>query len=111
MSSSAAAVPYGRASRHEQDGPRKRTVQKVLLQPIAILFKHLQERTPVSVWLYDRSDMRLEGMIVGFDEYMNVVLDSAVEVYSAAGGEPRTLGRIMLKGDNIALVRAKTDAN
>lgn len=57
-------------------------VQKVLLQPIAIIFRYLQDRTPVSIWLHDRNDMRLEGIIVGFDEYMNIVLDSAEKFMS-----------------------------
>lgn len=80
-------------------------VQKVLLQPIAILFRYLQDRTPVSIWLHDRNDMRLEGVIQGFDEYMNVVLEDASEVYHKQG-DRKVLGRIMLKGDNICLVQA-----
>ena len=66
-------------------------VQKVLLQPIAILFRYLQDKTPVQIWLYDRSDMRLEGIIGGFDEYMNVVLEDAREIYRD-GREPVHLG-------------------
>lgn len=50
--------------------------------------------------------MRIEGKIVGFDEFMNVVMAEAVEVYTekAKGekaGTTRELGRILLKGDNI----------
>lgn len=29
---------------------------------------------------YDHKDLRMEGVILGFDEYMNVVLDDAEEV-------------------------------
>lgn len=32
------------------------------------------------MWLYAATDTRMRGFIVGFDEYMNVVLDEAVEV-------------------------------
>lgn len=70
-------------------------VQKVLLQPIAILFRYLQDRTPIQIWLYDRNDMRLEGFLVGFDEYMNMVLEDAREIYKQAGEgvkEPKLLG-------------------
>ena len=82
-------------------------VQKVLLQPIAILFRYLQDHTPVAIWLHDRADMRITGTIVGFDEYMNVVVDGASEVYPRHPEKPnRPLGRIMLKGDNICLVQA-----
>ena len=40
----------------------------------------LQNRTRVQVWLYENINTRIEGHIVGFDEYMNLVLDDAAEV-------------------------------
>jgi small nuclear ribonucleoprotein E len=58
----------------------------------------------VQIWLYENSDMRLEGKIIGFDEYMNLVLDDAVEL-SVKKNTRRAVGRIMLKGDNLAMVR------
>ena len=42
-------------------------------------------------------------MMQGFDEFMNTVLDDAVEV-CLKGGKKRPIGRICLKGDNIALI-------
>lgn len=42
-------------------------------------------------------------VLQGFDEYMNVVLDDAIEVDVKRGGR-KNLGRILLKGDNITLV-------
>jgi len=47
--------------------------------------------------------MRIEGHIVGFDEYMNLVLDEAEEV-NMKTKQKKPLGRIMLKGDNITLI-------
>jgi len=47
--------------------------------------------------------MRIEGVIMGFDEYMNLVLDQAEEV-SRKKGTRKAVGRILLKGDNIALM-------
>jgi small nuclear ribonucleoprotein E len=47
--------------------------------------------------------MRIEGRIIGFDEYMNVVLDDAEEVYPKKGTRVK-IGLICLKGDNISLV-------
>ena len=49
--------------------------------------------------------LRLQGTIIGFDEYMNVVLDNAAEV-NVKKGTTKPVGRIMLKGDNITLLRA-----
>merc|ERR1712064_251550 len=75
-------------------------VQKVMVQPINLIFRYLQNRTRVSVWLYENVNTRIEGHIVGFDEYMNLVLDEATEVHLKRHTE-KPLGRIMLKGDNI----------
>lgn len=61
------------------------------------------QKTVVQIWLYDHADLRIEGRIVGFDEFMNVVLEEACEV-STKKGTRTALGRIMLKGDNITLV-------
>ena len=59
--------------------------QKVLVQPINVIFKHLQEQRPVGLWLYDNVDTRIEGKIAGFDEFMNVVLTDATEVWLKSG--------------------------
>ena len=42
-------------------------VQKVMVQPINLIFRYLQNRTKVSVWLYENVNTRIEGRIVGFD--------------------------------------------
>ena len=79
----------------------------------------------MSVWLYENVNTRIEGHIVGkvdvdikvdadqavvgFDEYMNLVLDEATEVHTKRKTEKK-LGRIMLKGDNITLIQAKEGA-
>ncbi|OWK52999.1 Small nuclear ribonucleoprotein E [Lonchura striata] len=49
--------------------------------------------------------MRIEGCIIGFDEYMNLVLDDAEEIHSKTKAR-KQLGRIMLKGDNITLLQS-----
>lgn len=47
--------------------------------------------------------MRIEGVILGFDEYMNIVLDEAEEVYLKKDVRKK-IGKILLKGDNITLI-------
>ncbi|XP_017779895.1 PREDICTED: probable small nuclear ribonucleoprotein E [Nicrophorus vespilloides] len=79
-------------------------VQKVMVQPINLIFRYLQNRSRVQVWLYENINLRIEGHIVGFDEYMNLVLDDAEEYYVKTKTR-RQLGRIMLKGDNITLIQ------
>jgi len=71
--------------------------------PINLIFRHLQNGSRVVVWLYDRTDLRIEGKILGFDEFMNVVLDEAEEIRVKAKTR-RPVGRIMLKGDNISVI-------
>ncbi|KAI3370540.1 hypothetical protein L3Q82_025305, partial [Scortum barcoo] len=41
----------------------------------------LSQRSRIQVWLYEQVNMRIEGCIIGFDEYMNLVLDDAEEVH------------------------------
>lgn len=55
------------------------------------------------IWLYENPHGFIEGVIVGFDEYMNVVIEDAVEIDTKKKKEAK-IGRIMLKGDNITLV-------
>ena len=52
--------------------------------------------------MYEDTKMQLEGQIIGFDEYMNMVLDDAVEIGTKKRND---VGRILLKGDAITLIQ------
>jgi small nuclear ribonucleoprotein E len=75
--------------------------RKVLLPPINFIFKLLQQHSTVQIWLYEQLNMRIEGKIRGFDEFMNLVIDDAVEVtmpsgkgeHASEGGERRSVGK------------------
>ena len=82
----------------------RRTGPKLSTPPINMIYRFLSNRVRVQVWLYERPETRLEGMIRGFDEYMNVVLDDVEEVHVKKQTR-KQLGRILLKGDNITLIR------
>jgi small nuclear ribonucleoprotein E len=56
----------------------------------------------VLIWLYEDTKLQIEGQIIGFDEYMNMTLEDAVEVQ---GGKRTEVGRILLKGDSITLLQ------
>ena len=71
------------------------------LPPINLIFKFLQQQSVVTIWLYDQTQSRIQGKIRGFDEFMNIVIDDAVEL---SNGKKSELGRILLKGDNITLI-------
>ncbi|EEB12515.1 conserved hypothetical protein [Pediculus humanus corporis] len=89
-------------------GPAK--VQKVMVQPINLIFRYLQNRSRVQVWIYENITTRIEGHIVGFDEYMNLVLDDAEE-FNIKTKNRKELGRIMMKGDNITLIQSLDSTN
>uniref|UniRef100_A0A8C0JH57 Small nuclear ribonucleoprotein E n=1 Tax=Canis lupus dingo TaxID=286419 RepID=A0A8C0JH57_CANLU len=40
-------------------------VQKVMVQPINLIFRYLQNRSRIQVWLYEQINMRIEGCIIG----------------------------------------------
>ncbi|KAG9234961.1 small nuclear ribonucleoprotein-like protein e [Amylocarpus encephaloides] len=101
--------------------------RKVLLPPINFIFKLLQQHSTVQIWLYEQLAIRIEGRIRGFDEFMNLVIDDAVEVKQATktteesrrslgtdlNPKPRDCvaadsltGQILLKGDNVSLIQS-----
>ncbi len=69
-----------------------------------LIFRFLQSKQRCLIWLYENTDTRIEGRIIGFDEYMNLVLDDAEEL-SLKKKSRKPLGRIMLKGDTITLMQ------
>ncbi|CUM50188.1 LSM domain-containing protein [Debaryomyces fabryi] len=80
-----------------------KTNKKTMIPPINLIFKYLQQQSPVTIWLYEQTHLRIQGKIRGFDEFMNVVIDDAIEV-NTDDGSKEELGRILLKGDNITLI-------
>jgi small nuclear ribonucleoprotein E len=85
--------------------PPKR-VKKVMTLPINVIFGHLQNKNRVRIWLYEDSRLQIEGQIIGFDEYMNIVLDDAVEI-NAKNNQRTEVGRILLKGDAVTLLQLR----
>eukprot|EP01038_Epipyxis_sp_PR26KG_P005392 gene5392-7475_t len=79
-------------------------VKKVMTQAINLIFEFLKNKERIQIWLYENVSMKIEGVIVGFDEYMNIVLDDATEVNTKTDTE-KPIGRILLKGDCITLIQ------
>lgn len=44
------------------------------------------------MWLYENQNLRIEGHIIGFDEYMNVMLDQAEE-FQMKKGTRKAIGK------------------
>ena len=70
--------------------------QQQILQP--------QKKTRVRIWLVEDTRLMIEGQIIGFDEYMNMVLEDAVEIDSKKN-KRLEVGRILLKGDSITALQ------
>lgn len=70
-----------------------------------MLFQHLQTRRRVEIWLYENSSTKLQGIILGFDEFMNLVLGEATE-HNLKTKSTKSLNTILLKGDTITMVTA-----
>ena len=45
----------------QQGGGGRQKVQKVMTQPINVIFRFFQSKARVQVWLYDQADTRIEG--------------------------------------------------
>ncbi len=39
-------------------------VKRIMTQPINLIFRYLQSKQRVSIWLYEMKDLRIEGVIV-----------------------------------------------
>lgn len=49
-----------------------------------------------------KGDKRIRGRLEGYDQHMNLFLEDAEEVLS--NGEVRSLGPIILRGDNVVII-------
>ncbi len=85
-----------------------------MTKPVHLVFRFFQKKERIEIWLYEQPDLRIEGRIIvklsqkfiikqGFDEYMNIVLEDAVEVFLKKKIR-REVGKIMIKGDNVTLI-------
>ena len=54
-----------------------------------------------------KNGFRYEGVLESFDIHINIVLNNAKEFNKLDEKPSRNLGRIFLKGDNVALVLVK----
>ena len=58
-----------------------------------MIYKFFQTKSRVEIWLYDNTELRIEGRIIGFDEYMNCVLDEPGDSTYLMGGDARVILR------------------
>lgn len=81
----------------------RQKITKAMITPVKYIVNLATTKSRVSVWLYENTSMKIEGTLSGFDEYLNVILTQAEEVYVKTNTK-RPIGQILLKGENIALI-------
>ncbi|EAY05215.1 Sm protein [Trichomonas vaginalis G3] len=75
----------------------------LLEPPLKIYVSYLKERARLRVHLNDNSKMYMEGNLLGFDEYMNLVLGDSYEVYPKENTRV-PLGTSLLRGECVGMV-------
>ena len=66
------------------------------------LFRLLQNSNLISVYFQGNGLDYITGFVIGFDEFMNLVIDQAIEIDK--NGKRYNLGRILIKGDCISCI-------
>jgi small nuclear ribonucleoprotein E len=79
--------------------------QKVMVRPSNVIHGFKVKHEKVSIWLTHDNNTHYEGFIIGYDEFLNFVVDEVVEVNTKTS-KTTELGRILLKGENVALIHA-----
>jgi small nuclear ribonucleoprotein len=65
-----------------------------MVLPLDVLQKNLERR----MTLFLKDGRKLEGLFVGYDQYMNVVMEDTEETTEQGG---RRLGTVVLRGNNV----------
>ncbi|CAG9324836.1 SNRPE [Blepharisma stoltei] len=52
--------------------PRVTKKMQNMIKPLGLLFGFLRNGVTVQIWLFENTDLCIEGKIIGFDEYMNL---------------------------------------
>ncbi|MCX8173912.1 MAG: LSM domain-containing protein [Thermoplasmata archaeon] len=73
-----------------------------MVMPLNILEKTMNKR----VALLLKDNRIIEGKLIGYDEYMNMVLEDTEETNQ---GNVRKLGTIILRGNNIVTIMPKSE--
>ena len=67
-----------------------------------MLFRLLQNQNNILIRLKTNLTSSLVGKLIGFDEFMNLVIDNAYEINSS--NQKKFIGQLMVKGDCVVTV-------
>ncbi|SJK86613.1 U6 snRNA-associated Sm-like protein LSm5 [Babesia microti strain RI] len=69
--------------------------------PLALVDKCIGNR----MWIIMKNDKELDGILCGFDDYMNMVLEDVKEyTYSPQGHTVENIDKCLLNGNNIVML-------
>ena len=69
-----------------------------------LLFRFLQNKSTVVINLFYKKK-KIFGKIIGFDEFMNLVIDDGYEVLENL--DKIKIGRLLIRGDSIMMIHEK----
>ena len=69
-----------------------------------LLFRFLQNKSTVVINLFYKKK-KIFGKIIGFDEFMNLVIDDGYEVLENL--DKIKIGRLLIRGDSILMIHEK----
>ncbi|KAF5913751.1 hypothetical protein HPG69_017527 [Diceros bicornis minor] len=78
------------------------------VQPINLVFRHLQKSSWIQVWLQEQGSVQTGGWIVGSDEYVNLGLADAEETHSQDKSGKQLVGSISGKPTLLAPPSVRT---
>lgn len=78
---------------------------KQMVNPTSVIFKFMKDQQRVCIWLTHDPQTKIEGNLLGYDEFMNVVLGDATEI-NMKKKESTQLGKILLRSDNVGVIFA-----
>ena len=71
------------------------------LLPLELVDKCIGSR----IWIIMKGDKEVVGTLLGFDDYVNMVMEDAVEyTFTSEGREVTKLESILLNGNNVAML-------
>jgi len=78
------------------------TAVQTQLLPLELVDKCIGSR----IWVIMKGDKELIGTLLGFDAYVNMVLEDVIEVTNGPGGtvHKEKLDQILLNGNNICML-------
>lgn len=75
----------------------------IIKKPTSFVYDLMQSQQRITVWLIHDTHLRFDGVLIGYDEFMSLVLDEAYE-HNTKTKTSVKVGRLVLRGDSVGLM-------